>query len=234
MHCLIPITLLQRLDLSDVNMTERGATAITDAFTTLAHLHSSLTFLNLSRNYNLCTDCAHQVARVVSAHQQLARLLLVGCTIANKGVQQLVLELQHNTVLTQLDLAANGITHIGAVCISNIIHWGGCRGLVDLVLLDNDLGDKGASLLREELSTLTALQCLCLLENGIRDSGVQKLWHDLQWCTALTHLQLSSSGLGVGSIHQLVPLLMTLSSLTERQQSLWEQSPVQVIGRPPV
>ncbi|XP_044177997.1 nucleotide-binding oligomerization domain-containing protein 2-like isoform X1 [Acropora millepora] len=131
---------------------------------------------------------------------------------SKQSLSTLCLALRVNTSLTCLHLLDNAIGDEGASSLSEALRVN--TSLTYLQLSVNSIGDEGASSLSEALRVNTSLTTLHLSDNSIGDKGAHSLSEALRVNTSLTSLDLSINRIQDKGANSLSEALRVNTSLT--------------------
>ena len=156
-------------------------------------------------------------------HVTLARVFGLSLELQNAEVNYVALRELHiaslsealkvNTTLMQLKLINNDIGLSGAVSLAEAIKVN--TTLAQLKLFDNHIGDAGAAFLAEAMKVNTTLTQLKLLHNNIGDAGAASLAEAMKVNTTLTQLKLLHNNIGDAGAASLAEAMKVNTTLTE-------------------
>ena len=193
-------TTLQRLYLDNNQISDEGATALAQAIKGNTTLHR----LDLDNN-QISDEGATALAQAMKGNTTLPRLSLRCNKISDEGVTALAQAMDGNTTLQRLDLYNNQISDEGATALAHALK--GNTTLQRLGLSHNLIGDEGATALAHAMDGNTTLQLLDLDNNQISDEGATALAHALEGNTSLQELYLSSNQISDEGVTALGSLL---------------------------
>ncbi len=135
------------------------------------------------------TGLAGLGAEKLAANAPISRLDLTACDITDEGAEALFGALRTNTMLKELVLTENRITHKALKTLVKVLTDHN-NTLEVLDLSRCEIGDEGSRLLAGVLLFNRSLRCLDLSDANIRDDGATALSHALRCNTSLVSLGL--------------------------------------------
>lgn len=176
--------------------TDEGAEALADG---LSHCKNICT-LDLSYN-EIRNNGAKAIFTSTRQMPRLEALNLSGNSIEHEGAVAMLNTLKCCTTLSNLNLNENQIGREGATAISICLpHWPNLRALcVCGKDTEENVGNKGAVTLAENLYCCAQLQILNLACNAIDDQAASSIVQNLAKCTSLTELYLEDNEISQGS-----------------------------------
>ncbi|XP_072891997.1 NACHT, LRR and PYD domains-containing protein 3-like isoform X2 [Hemitrygon akajei] len=163
---------IQKLEMSDVGLTDSGAEDLVLALST----NRSLTELNLS--YNKLGDSGVKLvsAALRNAECKIQKLWLNNVGLTDSSFEDLSSTLSRNRYLTQLHLNGNELGDSGVKLLPVALRNLECK-IQKLELNSVGLTDSGAEDLMSSLSTNPSLAELSLVSNSLTDQSVPALRH---------------------------------------------------------
>lgn len=156
MLCAKPLHQLQRLDLSNNQLGDRGAKAVSDGLRSNDQLEDLL----LDHN-DIDSDGAEAIAAALLNNQSLKTLSLEWNSVRLEGGRAIANALLGQRSLTSLNLGWNGLSDEGVVAIASTIltatERGPGTGLTTLKLHHNRISTQGAACLGQIVGSLKAL-----------------------------------------------------------------------------
>ena len=195
-------TMIQYLDVSRNNITDRGLGLLARAITSESPLGQNLVSLNLEGNGITQVGC-HAIGQMIAAAQNLASL----CLCSNRlgaGVVDIARAIKSCTNLKELTMSEAYVGPAEGTALGNALASN--ASLETLVLMKNRLGDVGAEDIFRGVAVNKTLKALNLAGNNIGDAGGRAAARMLCENTTLQDLcmkqnQMSDSG---GAIEEAV------------------------------
>ena len=194
------VNTLQKLDLSNNNLSDDGTATISDGLKS----NRTLLELNLSNN-NLYDDGAAAISDGLKSNNSLQILNMNNNKITSKGVEKVTEAIKVNTTLQKLDIGGNTISDDGAATISDVLKTN--RTLLQLNISQNNISDKGAQEIAKAIQINLSLQNINISKNYISSEGLLYLMEAVKNNCSLqvvniTHNNVTKSGFE--SIKQLI------------------------------
>ncbi|XP_072891350.1 NACHT, LRR and PYD domains-containing protein 12-like [Hemitrygon akajei] len=161
---------IQKLELSDVGLTDSGAEDLVSALST----NPSLTELNLSGNKLGDSGVKLVSAALRNPECKIQKLRLRKVGLTDSGAEDLVSALSTNPSLTELNLSHNELGDSGVKLVSAALRNPECK-IQKLRLVNVGLTDSGAEDLVSTLSTHPSLTGLDLGSNSLTDRSLPAL-----------------------------------------------------------
>ena len=147
-----------------------------------------LTGLWLKRN-PIGDDGVEAISRVVANHESLKVLDLVNCGFGKRGLECLCEALKNDDCqLERLYLGGNGLDDIDAAALAEVLSIN--QRLKFVYLNVGAMGDRGVSVIAEQLESNYTIRELGLASNGIKIAGLDKLLSSVVHHRALFGLDL--------------------------------------------
>ena len=156
---------LQKLDLSNNNLSDDGAATISDGLKS----NRTLLELNLSNN-NLSDDGASTISDCLKSNNSLQELYMSNNKITSEGAKMVGEVIKVNTTLQKLDISQNRISDDGAATISDGLKTN--RTLLEINISQNSVADKGAQEIAKAIQTNSSLQNVDISKNYISSEGL--------------------------------------------------------------
>ena len=131
----------------------------------LASIPKNLKYLDISGNPALTIDAYRSLCRLIDQKTSLLSLGLEDCKTGDEPVKLLCETLSTNPQITELKLAKNRITNVGALALANLLKRS--NTLRVLLLHWNEITQKGGIAIGEALERNTGLMVLDLSFNNL-------------------------------------------------------------------
>ena len=159
---------LQKLDLSNNNLSDDGAAAISDG------LKSNNTLQELyMRSNKITSEGAKKVGEAIQVNTTLQKLHIGENTISDDGAAAISDGLKSNNSLQELNMWGNNITSKGAKGIGEAIKIN--TTLKILTIRRNTISDDGVAAISDSLKSNNSLQNLDMENNNITGEGAKKI-----------------------------------------------------------
>ena len=177
---------LQKLDLSNNNLSDDGAATLSDA------LKSNDSLLELKMSYNKITSVgAKEVGEAIKVNTALQKLDIHKNQISDNGATAISDGLKNNNSLQKLDMSSNKITSEGARKIGEAIQVN--TALQKLDISNNKIFDDGAVAISDALKSNNTLLELNISYNSIADKGTQEIAKAIVINSSLQNINISKN-----------------------------------------
>ena len=181
---------LQRLDLSNNNLSDDGAVTISDGLKN----NNTLLELNISHN-NITNKGIKNITESIQVNTTLKKLDLSHNVISDDGTVTISDGLKNNNTLLELNISHNNITNKAIKYITESIQVN--TTLKKLNLSHNILSDDGATLISSYLKSNNSLLELNISHNGITDEGTKEIAEAIKINSTLQNIDISRNHISV-------------------------------------
>ena len=177
---------LQTLDLSNNDLSDDGATTLSDG------IKSNNTLLEFNVSSNQITNVgAKKIGEAIQVNIALQKLDISNNKVADDGAAAISNSLKSNNLLQELNMSSNQITNVGAKKIGEAIQVN--TTLQKLDIHSNRISDDGAAAISDGLKSNNTLLEFNMSSNQITNVGAKKIGEAIQVNTTLQKLNIYSN-----------------------------------------
>ena len=206
---------LTRINLNANHLSDNGATALAQVFTTKAFVAELAAFLPANRtlkalilsNNQIGASGASALAEALAATRSLTRIDLEANPLGPQGAKALGAALATNRTLVRLDLTSTRIGDQGSAHVSLALRQNRC--LAALMLDANQISAQGMTQVADALHANCSLTALGIARNSIGDSGAESLAQALYNNNVLRVVWLGGNGISSAGTESLGQVLRT-------------------------